>query len=194
MSGASRPATARLFVALELPASPREALAAWGAGRARADPALRALRADALHLTLCFLGSRPEGEAAAIGSAVARCAGPAPEVAPGDEEWLPPGRPRVLAVGIRDLDGRLGELHAEVAEALVAGGWHRPERRSFRAHVSVARVRRGERPRVRGPDGTKPSPEAFACEWLTLFRSRLGGGPARYEALARVPLARGRGA
>ena len=59
-------------------------------------------------------------------------------------------------------------------------------RRRFRPHVTVARVRHGAAPRRRGlPD----TPEAtFDGEALTLYRSWLGGGPARYEALERVAL------
>ncbi len=62
MSGAAR---ARLFVALDLPEDAREALAAWGGEVAAPDGAERRLRlipADALHVTLCFLGWRDEGQ------------------------------------------------------------------------------------------------------------------------------------
>jgi len=186
VSGPSRPATARLFVALELPASAREALAAWGTRCADADSALRALHEDVLHLTLCFLGSRPEGEVAAIGAAVARCAGPAPLLSLAGVEWLPPSRPRVLAVGVEDRDGALGGLQEQVAQALAAGGRQRPKGRRFHPHVTVARVRRGQRPRQAGPRA--PALEGLRCDAVTLFRSHLGGGPARYEALARVRL------
>jgi len=184
--GTVRAPGARLFVALELPACAREALAAWGARCADADPALRALREDALHLTLCFLGSRPEEQMAGIGAAVARCAGPAPLLSLAGAEWLPESRPRVLAVGVRDADGTLGRLRERVAQALVARGRHRLERRRFHPHVTVARVRRGERPRPVGPE--PPDLAELRCDALTLFRSHLGGGPARYEALARVAL------
>lgn len=191
MSAGPRAATARLFVALDLPAGVREALAAWGEGRAAADPALRALPAGSLHLTLCFLGSRPVEEIAPIGAALAGCAGPAPRLVPGAAEWLPARRPRALAAAMSDRGGALAALHGRVVEALAAEGRQRPEHRPLRPHVTVARVRRGERPRV--PRGEGPPPAgAFACEWLALYRSHLGAGPARYEALARVRLAAGR--
>lgn len=177
---------ARLFVALELPAEVRTRLAAGAASSARGDPALRAVAADALHLTLCFLGSRPVTEIEPIGAALARCAGPAPTLRLGEVIWLPARRPRVLAVAILDPDGSAGDLQRRVAARLAAGGWHRPERRAFRPHVTVARVRRGERPRQAAPP--VPDPAGFRCDAVTLFRSHLGGGPARYEALARVPL------
>jgi hypothetical protein len=67
----SRGATARLFVAVDPPAAACEELAVWaraaaaasGAQRAGAKAAsLRLLPAQALHLTLCFLGARPVAE------------------------------------------------------------------------------------------------------------------------------------
>ena len=51
----------RLFVALDLPAPARAALAAFRA--AAADPAVwRPVPDEALHLTLAFLGHRPEAD------------------------------------------------------------------------------------------------------------------------------------
>ena len=51
----------RLFVALDLPEPARAALAAFRA--AAADPAVwRPLPDEALHLTLAFLGHRPEAD------------------------------------------------------------------------------------------------------------------------------------
>ena len=50
---------ARLFVALDPPASVRDELVTWGE-RELGDPALRAIRPESLHCTLCFLGYQPE--------------------------------------------------------------------------------------------------------------------------------------
>lgn len=183
---------ARLFVALELPAEVRARLAAHAAGSARADPALRALPAEALHLTLCFLGSRPASEIDAIAAALARCAGPAPTLGLGALEWLPRRRPRVLAVSVADPDGSAAALQRRVARTLAAGIRYRPERRPFHPHVTLARVRGSERPALAAVAAAEPDPpsDVFACAGLALFRSHLGGGPARYEVLARVELSR----
>ena len=51
--------SARLFAALDLPAPVRDALGAFGHAAAEDDFALRAVRDDALHVTLAFLGHRP---------------------------------------------------------------------------------------------------------------------------------------
>ncbi|HWT95146.1 MAG TPA: 2'-5' RNA ligase family protein, partial [Solirubrobacteraceae bacterium] len=69
----------RLFVALDLPSGVVAALSAWAGAAER--PGLRILPAASLHVTLAFLGERPDGEADAIGSAVLAAAGSAP-VAP----------------------------------------------------------------------------------------------------------------
>src|SRR5579864_3939725 len=136
-------ATARLFVAVDPPPEVCEQLAAWArsmGGRPRADPSarLRVLDAQSLHLTLCFLGSRPVAEIAALGAALAECAEDVGELEVGAPVLLPPRRPRALAVEIRDPAGRLARLHDRLLAALAsASGWE-PERRRFRAHVTVA--------------------------------------------------------
>jgi 2'-5' RNA ligase len=89
----------------------------------------------------------------------------------------------VLAVELADGDGALAALQRDVGAMLVdAVGWA-PERRPFLAHVTVARVR------ARPPEvGEPPEGGPFAATAVTLFRSHLGRGGSRYEALARVPL------
>lgn len=89
------PARLRLFVALELPAAVREALAAFAA--AAADPELwRPVAPEALHLTLAFLGGRPADDVPRIALVLAETAGPAPRLALGGALLLPPRRARVL--------------------------------------------------------------------------------------------------
>jgi RNA 2',3'-cyclic 3'-phosphodiesterase len=114
----------RLFVALELPAPVVDALAAWGASAAREG--LRVLPAASLHVTLAFLGSRPDGEAGAIGDAVAGCAAPVPGLAVAGAGWL--GRGSALALGLDDGVGACGALQASVADALVGLASSSPRR------------------------------------------------------------------
>ena len=56
-----------------------------------------------------------------------------------------------------------------------------PEARPFRAHITVARVRREWRPRV---DDLPEAPQAtFTADAVVLFRSHLGGrGPVALRA------------
>jgi RNA 2',3'-cyclic 3'-phosphodiesterase len=100
--------------------------------------------------------------------------------------WLPPRRPRVLAVDLEDPEGSCARLQAAVSASLEALGVFAPEKRAFRPHVTVARVRKGAR-----VDRRLPALEqrmTFAAASLTLYRSRLSPKGASYDALARTPL------
>jgi 2'-5' RNA ligase len=203
-----RAATARLFVALDPPAEVREQLAAWartalGAGHAGASEsrALRVLLPDLLHLTLCFLGSRPAAEIEPIATALGECAAPVGELSIGAPLWLPPRRPRTLAVEVHSGDGRLAELQRSVGETLAEvtgwppdctarqGGGGRSGRaggRRFRPHITLARMREGAAPRERE---LPPTPQlAFTPPELILYRSWLAPDGASYEPLAKVTL------
>ena len=172
----------RLFVAAELPDDVRAALAAWRPD----DPALRAVDIAGVHVTLCFLGWVDEARVDAVGAAAMACAAPVGELAVREGLWLPPRRPRVLTIALDDPDGRLGAVQQAVVEAMVAVAGHEPEARPFLPHVTVARVRRGQR----APRGELPEPPAlrFAPPALTLYRSVLRREGARYEPLASAPL------
>jgi RNA 2',3'-cyclic 3'-phosphodiesterase len=145
---------------------------------------LRQVPAASLHVTLAFLGERPDEEAEAIGRAVLACAAPVPGLSLAEPVWLPPG---VLAVDLADGDGACAAVQTAVAAALADLGAFAPERRRFRPHVTVARVRRGARVDRRSlPSGPAGGP--FAARALTLYRSALGAPGARYEPLARAVL------
>jgi 2'-5' RNA ligase len=178
----------RLFVALELPGEVREALLGWGAKTLRGLAGLRAVAPENLHVTLCFLGWRSDAEVAEIVHACSVAVGPfascSLRIAGG--LWLPPRRPRVLAVELEDLDGELATVQAALSRQLAAGGWYVPESRPFLAHVTVARVARGAR--IRASELPPPRRLEFAGSRVTLYRSRLGAGGARYEPLGTVTL------
>jgi 2'-5' RNA ligase len=182
----SRPADhLRLFVALELPRAVREALAAFR--DAAADPDVwRPIPADALHLTLAFLGRRPATDVDAISTVLHAISPRAPRLVLGDALLLPPRRARVLCAALSDPDGVLAALQSRVSDGLAAAGVYTPEKRPFRAHATVARLR----PRARPPRsvGAAPEPLEFHGEALTLFVSRLHPSGARYEPLVRLNL------
>jgi RNA 2',3'-cyclic 3'-phosphodiesterase len=179
-----QPPRARLFVALELPDEARAALVAWQ-GRALAGRAdLRALAPEALHVTLAFLGHRPFGEIEAIGVAVGGAVdGLAPaRLVPTGVRGVPRRRPRLFALDLADPDGRAEALQAAVSNALAGAGFYEPEHRRFWPHVTVARVGRSERQAA--PITVPPPPDELTASEVVLYRSHLGRGPARYEALA----------
>ncbi len=174
------PPRLRLFVALDLPAAAVDALARFR--DAAADPVVwRPLDVATFHVTLAFLGHRPEGEVPAIAAVLAGLAPRDPPVlALGAGLLLPPRRARVLTVALDD-DGALAELQAEVSEGLAAAGVYEPEARPFRPHVTVARIRPRARPQ-RAVDAA-PEPVGFSAGDVVLYRSRPGRGGAQYDPL-----------
>ena len=66
---------------------------------------------------------------------------------------MPPRRARLFALDLDDEGGRAAaRSQAAVSDALEAGGWYRPEKRPFWPHVTLARVKRGERRAPPPPD------------------------------------------
>jgi 2'-5' RNA ligase len=190
-----RGASARLFVALDLPAPVRAELVRWGRAAGLSTRAgggrLRVLEPESLHVTLCFLGERPVGEIGALGDALAAtCATAAPvgSLALGAPLWLPPRRPRALAVELRDdAAGALAALRGELMRALAAVCDLEVERQRFHPHVTVARLRPREAPGERGLPVTPGL--TFAPASATLYRSWLTPSGATYEGLASHRLA-----
>lgn len=177
---------ARLFVALDLPPQLRTRLAGWAQTSVGADERLRLVPAANLHVTLCFLGSRDEALLGCLAQVPVACARAVGNLSLSSAVWLPAKRPRVLAVDLVDGEGELAGLQRRVAEALVARAAYTPERRPYRPHVTVARVRPpGCAPRPAVPP---PSPATFSGAALTLYRSRPGEGGPRYEPIATARL------
>lgn len=195
-------ATARLFVAVDPPLEVCEQLAAWARDAAReakggsGEGGLRVLDPELLHVTLCFLGNRATAEIEAIAERLGGCGGSAGELSVGAPLWLPPRRPRALAVELHDNDGRLRSLQGSVTAMLEEPGGQGPDsaggkaratkHRHFRAHVTVARMRSGAAPSKRM---LPPTPAlSFTFAEVTLYRSWLSPEGATYEALACHPL------
>jgi 2'-5' RNA ligase len=173
-------------VAADLPSAVRKALATF---RDAADPAVwRPVPDEALHVTLAFLGHLPEKAADAAAAVLDRASGPAPRLLVAGPLLLPPRRGRVLCAALADPDGTLAALQQRVSDGLESEGLYTPEKRRFRAHATVARLRSGARSPRDLPGGLAPEPLEFHAEAVTLYRSHLGRGGARYEALHRVGL------
>jgi len=181
---------ARLFAAVELPQELAWSLAGWarevagGLGSGRGAPGLRLLEPASLHLTLCFLGNRPADQIDGLLASLEQACERAPELSLslGAPVWLPPRRPRALAVEIQDATGALQDLQAAVQPALS----DEAAVRRFRPHVTVARARAGlDRPSGALP----PTPQAsFRALRVALVRSWLEPLGARYESQGSVAL------
>ena len=185
---------ARLFVALDLPESVREGLGAWGA-RALADPALRPVPAENLHVTLAFLGWCREKDIPRIAEVVHGLRAGQPEIAfspePVPVRWR--GATSLYALEIASPD--TVELQAGVEERLVAAGLYEPEKRPFWPHITVARVRRekGGKRRYREVEEPPPGlPEGLLGlirgVRITLYRSKTMPRGAEYTPLAQLEL------
>jgi 2'-5' RNA ligase len=192
-SGPEKSRKQRVFVALDLPEPVRAGLAAWGRAEL-VDPALRPVAPQSLHVTMAFLGHREPAEVEEIAELVRRGGAPAPVMKLEDPVTLPRRRRAALFV-LPAPSPATSELRHRLVERLVMEGLYEPEERDFWPHVTVARVR----PEGRGsrrpatvtrlpsdlPDGLK---EPFLGVRMTLYRSELQPGGARYAPLAQVEL------
>ena len=185
---------ARLFVALDLPDDVRAGIVDWQR-TALADPALRVVRPEALHMTLVFLGYQAEKDAKTIGRQAFSVDGPAPAIELSAEPvGVPPGkRPRLIALAANS--DETVALQRRVEERLVEAGYHEPEKRAFWPHLTVARVK-PEAPGSRKPALIRTSPHPlpehmfrfFRPTRLVLFKSHLRRSGAEYESLAELEL------
>ena len=182
----------RLFYAVPVPAVARARVgelidrvqAGVGDGTAR----IRWVRVDGLHLTLRFLGAtqaslRPALEAAA--DTVARAAEPFDVVLSGGGAFPSLSRPRSLWVGVADGGEGLTEL-ADGLSRLARDVGLELETRPFAAHLTIGRtdgVRLGPAAARVLAEAAREIEVRFTADRVVLFRSQLGGGPARYEAL-----------
>lgn len=180
--------TLRTFFAVELGDNARaEALrcierlhAAPGGDR------VRWVRPEALHVTLRFLGDVPADAVPVLAEQVGRQAAKlAPfELALGDLHAFPNARrPRVVALDLAP-EQPLAELAAASERGVVAAGLE-PERRRFRPHLTLGRLRGARCPDT---DGQDVAPSPFRVDEVVLFRSELRPQGSLYTPLERVSL------
>jgi 2'-5' RNA ligase len=165
----------------------------------RDDPALagigrvRWVVGDNLHLTLRFLGPTAadrvaEAEAACRAAAAGRP--PFPVRLAGAGGFPSTSRPRVVWVGVADGAAELTALAAAIDAELAARGWAM-DTRPFRAHLSIGRAD-GVPGAGRAVEALAAASDQLDAAWtadaVVLYRSEVGRGPARYTAIATVPL------
>ena len=171
----------RLFCALDLPDDARSELHDWAVaslgGRGRLVPAAN------LHVTLAFLGHRPADDLPAILTEL-RAASAAARPA----ELRPLRYRQTRSVGmivLSDLGGTATALADDLQGRLERLGIYRREGRPWLPHVTVVRrpERGGDRPEVANTCSIHVVRSA-------LYRSQLGRGGARYDAVETAALGR----
>lgn len=175
----------RLFVGLAIPQDIRSRLAALTGG----IPGARWVAAESIHLSLRFIGEVPGGAERDIDAALAAVGGAAFALRlSGLGCFERRGRVHALWAGI-EKQAALMALQDRVESAVVREGFD-PERRKFKPHVTLARMKNGRGPEVgrylENHGDFRAGP--FHVDHFTLFRSHLGRGGAHYEALAEYPL------
>ncbi|MBI4216878.1 MAG: RNA 2',3'-cyclic phosphodiesterase [Chloroflexi bacterium] len=182
----------RTFVAVELSAEVKAALAQAVAGLRRATPpVVRWASAEGMHLTLQVLGPLPAERVSSVTEAVGRAAAP---LAPfrlqlgGLGAFPAVGSPRVVWVGVGGEVESLRALQAAVEAALWPLGFP-PERRPFSPHLTLGRMRDGatneERRRLGQALGQAFLPElpSWAVREVGVIRSTLTPQGALYTPL-----------
>jgi RNA 2',3'-cyclic 3'-phosphodiesterase len=134
-------AKVRLFCALTLPEHVIEQVVEWQAELGRGD--FRAVPPDNLHVTLAFLGPRPDGEVDAIAVRLEDAAHAAAPIAFTVRRYR-----ETRSVGMLVLDdegGAAAALAADVGKRLERLGVYKVERRPWLAHLTVVRFRKAPR-------------------------------------------------
>lgn len=184
---ADRPDSVRAFFAVDLAEAARRD-AERVAQRLRAAPgsgSVSWVRPENYHATLRFLGSVPTEQLPELGERVrSETSGLAPFALRLTRLRAFPSlrRPRVLALALEPAEP-LAALAAAVERACVACGFA-PERRPFRAHVTLGRVREGGAPASELAIDSAP----FSVGGFALFQSRLSPRGSVYTPLERFLL------
>ena len=191
------PGVLRLFFAVPVPDEARARVgqliervqASVGDGTAR----IRWVRVDGLHLTLRFLGPTQEAMVPPLQAGADALAGadtPFEVVLAGGGAFPSLARPRSLWVGVSEGADRLANL----ADGLTAAAGEcglALDTRPFTPHLTIARtdgVRLGPAAAHALEEAADGLDARFTVDRIVLFRSILGGGPARYEPLHEARL------
>lgn len=175
----------RLFVGLEIPEEIRRRMALL----ARGVDIARWIPEENIHVTLRFIGEVPEDHAEDLAAALkAVRAAPFALTLSGAGHFESRGRVRALWLGI-DRNEELNTLYDKVESALVRTG-QPPERRKFKPHVTLARLRDARASAVSGwlAANTMFKAVPFTVDRFVLFSSHLGRNGSIYTPEVVFPL------
>lgn len=194
----------RLFVAVELPDAWLQALGevqermkdALSNDATTAGVRVRWTRPEGIHLTLKFIGEVGTDRLEPIVEQLTRAVPERPEITLSLAmvgSFADRRAPRVIWAGVQDHPQQSLLRLAESIETWLAAAGVPRERRSFRPHLTLARLPEGltEAQRRRAAELTRsvsvPDVTPFGVPGASLMQSILGPGGARYERLGRWP-------
>jgi 2'-5' RNA ligase len=187
----------RSFIAIELPADVRSALAELQAGlRTNNPPQVKWVDPDSIHLTLKFLGNIPAAKINDIGDAlvqVARDFSPLSLEVQGLGVFPDFRRVRVVWVSLGGDISQLKQLQQRIDSSLMPLGFAR-ESRPFTPHLTLARVRERATPAEQQQlgqiisDARFKTTHRFTAESISLMQSQLTTGGAIYRQITAVGL------
>ena len=193
----------RLFVALDIDQEIRESIARFMSDVRGLAPTVRWVQPESLHVTLKFIGERPDATVKDIENTFHGISAKPFRLSFRGAGFFPAEKSaRVFWIGI-EADAALASLAAQIEQSLVPLGIE-PEKRAFSPHLTLARAgncsgapgrQKGDRPNRRfsalqaklravpAPDfGTMNATEFF------LYRSQLTSRGAQYTKIVRFPL------
>jgi RNA 2',3'-cyclic 3'-phosphodiesterase len=178
----------RLFLGIPLPDDGRGAVEAHLRATFGERLPGRAVPPRNWHLTLRFLGDTPRDRSTALMDALRDAElGAAFELSLAGLGAFPrPARATVLWVGVGDGRREIAALAGAVERAARTAGFA-AEEKPFSPHLTVSRVNPPADLR-RAIESAPPLDAKMRVDEVVLFRSHLGGGPPRYEAVERFGL------
>jgi RNA 2',3'-cyclic 3'-phosphodiesterase len=147
---------------------------------------VRPTNVQQLHVTLAFLGGVEPWAAAEAARVVRECSVEPPGQAMlGDLLPLPSSRrARVIALSVDDGEGVFARLFERVMGSLEAAGVTKREKRPFKPHLTIARLK--------DPVRVEPRFESvqavYEVDWVRLYRSELRREGARYTVVEQARL------
>ena len=191
----------RIFVGLDIDNEIRERIARFIAEMRLLAPDVRWVAPESLHVTLKFIGEKPDAVAKQVQESLASISASSIDLLFRGCGFFPTAKSaRVFWVGI-EADAGLAKLAAQVEDALVGIGIPK-EARAFSPHLTLARAGSGAPGRRKNDKANKlfarlqqrlpdiPAPEfgTMSAREFFLYRSQLSSQGSRYTKVARFGL------
>ena len=187
-------ATKRAFIAIDISIEARAVCAAHADRLRRESRDVRVgwEKPEKLHLTLKFLGDTDSAALTGLATGVESVANRTArfDLRLGRTGVFPSSsRPRILWIGVEDPANSTGQLQKAVEDFCSTIGFER-ERRAFRPHLTIARIREPARAeRLAGEHlRTQIEPVQFTVSEIVIYESTLLKAGSVYNAISRLRL------